>query len=50
MIAGLWFLVMLVSGATAVVIAWPLRRRVATLESMCEMLAKAVQKEMKTEG
>ena len=50
MLGGLWFLVMLVSGATAAVIAWSLRRRVAALESMCEMLAKAIQNEMQKKG
>ena len=50
MLAGIWFLIILVSCATSFVVTLPLARKVAALESMCEMLAKAVQEEKQTKG
>ncbi len=48
--AMFWLLILLVAGATSFVLTLPLQRRVAALESMCEMLAKAVQEEKQTKG
>ena len=40
-----WFAVILVSAAVSAVIVYPLRKKVETLESMIEMLSKAVREE-----
>ncbi len=41
----IWLAVILVSAAVSAVITYPLKRKVEALESMCEMLSKAVREE-----
>lgn len=41
----LWLAVILVSGGTAAFITMPIRKKLTALESMCEMLSRAVRGE-----
>lgn len=45
MLAMFWMLVILVSAAVSYIMTYPLRRELAALKSMCNMLAKAIKGE-----
>ena len=45
MMVVFWLMIILVSAAVSTVTTYPLRRKVEALESMCEMLSKAVRRE-----
>lgn len=43
--AVFWLMIILASAVVSAIITYPLRKKVEALESMCEMLSKAVRRE-----